>query len=168
MGPHCPSCACSLCAGGPRRFLMVCAGARDLKCASFSVCLCVYVRFHSIVGLRRVLQDIRRRSRRSYNRRRPRPHRCFLGFIAAALLLAALVSSDSSPLPPPPPPLSPRPRSSPPPPPPPSIPPLASKSRSTRQEPWALLLKASPGSLCHSSTPSCHTSSSNRSRGRCC
>jgi len=37
--------------------------------------------------------------------------------------------------------------------PPPSIPPLASKSRSTRQEPRALLLKALPGSPSHSSTP---------------
>jgi len=46
MGPHCPSGACSLCAGEPRGFLMVCAGARDLKCASFSVCLCVYVKLH--------------------------------------------------------------------------------------------------------------------------
>ena len=26
MGPNCPSCACSLCAGGPRGFLVVCAG----------------------------------------------------------------------------------------------------------------------------------------------
>ena len=73
MAPHCPSCACSLCAGGPRGSLVVYAGARDLKCASFSVCLCAFVQLHSIMGLRRVLQDLRRRSHRSFHRRRPRP-----------------------------------------------------------------------------------------------
>ena len=35
----------------------------------------------------------------------------------------------------------------------PLIPPLASKSRSTRQEPRALFLKAPPGSLSYSSSP---------------
>ena len=79
MGPRCPSCACSLCAGGPSGFLVVYAGARALKPASYSACLCVYVQLHSIMGLRRILQDLRRRSHRSYNRRRPRPRprRCY-------------------------------------------------------------------------------------------
>jgi len=77
MGPHCHSCACSLSAGGPRGFLIVCAGARALKCASPSVCLCVYVQLHSVMGLRHVLQVLSRRSRRSYHsRHRHRPRRC--------------------------------------------------------------------------------------------
>jgi len=62
-----------------------------------------------------------------------------LGFIAATATTAAavaayaLVTAAAPPL---------------------SIPPLASKSRSTRQEPRELLLKASPGSPSNSSTPS--------------
>jgi len=52
--PHFPTCACFLCAGGPRGFLMAYAGAKALKCASFSVCLCAYVQLHSAMGLRRV------------------------------------------------------------------------------------------------------------------